>query len=65
VAAGEALGLSETAFKVAIHRLRLRFRQKVRDEIAATTADPADAADEFRHLVEVWVNSANASPPAG
>ena len=64
-AAGESLGLAPTALKVAIHRLRQRFRQKVRDEIAATTADPADAEDEFRHLVEVWVNAANASPPTG
>lgn len=64
-ALGESLGLAPTALKVAIHRLRQRFRQKVRDEIASTTADPADAADEFRHLVEVWVNSGNASPPAG
>ena len=51
VASSDALGLSPTAFKVAIHRLRQRFRRKVRDEIAATTSDPADAADEFRHLV--------------
>jgi RNA polymerase sigma-70 factor (ECF subfamily) len=57
-AAGEALGLAPTALKVAVHRLRQRFRQKVREEIAATTSDPADAADEFRHLVEVWVNAA-------
>jgi DNA-directed RNA polymerase specialized sigma24 family protein len=64
-ATGESLGLAPTALKVSIHRLRQRFRQKVRDEIAATTVDPADAADEFRHLVEVWVNAANASPPAG
>lgn len=55
---GDSLGLAPTALKVAIHRLRQRFRQKVRDEIAATTTDPADAADEFRHLVEVWVSAA-------
>jgi RNA polymerase sigma-70 factor (ECF subfamily) len=54
-AAGEALGLAPTALKVAIHRLRQRFRERVREEIAATTADAQDAADEFRHLVEVWV----------
>ena len=59
VAAGESLGLAPTALKVAIHRLRQRFRQKVRDEIASTTADPADAEDEFRHLVEVWVNTSS------
>lgn len=59
VAAGESLGLAPTALKVAIHRLRQRFRQKVRDEIASTTADPDDAEDEFRHLVEVWVNTSS------
>lgn len=53
--AGSMLELSPTALKVAIHRLRQRFRQKVRDEIAATTSDPAELAAEFRHLVEVWV----------
>jgi RNA polymerase sigma-70 factor (ECF subfamily) len=57
-AAGEALGLAPTALKVAVHRLRQRFRQKVREEVAATTTDPEDTADEFRHLVEVWVNAA-------
>lgn len=57
-AAGESLGLAPTALKVAIHRVRQRFRQKVRDEITSTTADSADAEEEFRHLVEVWVNAA-------
>ena len=52
--AAATLKLSPTALKVAIHRLRQRFRQRVRDEIAATTADEADAGDEFRHLVDVW-----------
>jgi RNA polymerase sigma-70 factor (ECF subfamily) len=59
--AGVSLDLSPTALKVAIHRLRQRFRQKVRDEIAATTADPEDAAAEFRHLVDVWVRAENPS----
>ncbi len=54
--AGLTLDLSPTALKVAIHRLRQRFRQKVRDEISATTLDSQDAEAEFRHLVEVWVN---------
>ena len=46
-----ALGLSEGAVKVAIHRLRQRFRQIVRAEIAQTLHDPADLDDEMRHLV--------------
>ena len=56
---GIVLDLSPTALKVAIHRLRQRFRQKVREEITATTADPEDAAAEFRHLVDVWVRVEN------
>ena len=48
-----ALGLSETAVKVSIHRLRSRFRELIRAEIAATVNDPADIADELRHLIAV------------
>ena len=58
-AAGVVLDLSPTALKVAIHRLRQRFRQKVRDEVAATTLDSNDAEAEFRHLVDVWVSEAH------
>ena len=60
---GVALELSPTALKVAIHRLRQRFRQKVREEITATTADPEDAAAEFHHLVDVWVRVENFPMP--
>jgi RNA polymerase sigma-70 factor (ECF subfamily) len=48
-----ALGMSETAVKVAIHRLRSRFRELIRAGIAATVNDPADIADELRHLIAV------------
>lgn len=48
-----ALGMSETAVKVAIHRLRARFRELIRAEIAATLNDPADVADELRHLIAI------------
>ncbi|MCE9611706.1 MAG: sigma-70 family RNA polymerase sigma factor [Chthoniobacter sp.] len=51
--AARVLGLSETAVKVAIHRLRARFREFLRAEVAATVNDPADAADELRHLIEI------------
>lgn len=46
------LGMSSGALKVAIHRLRKRFRELVRGEIAATLDDPADLDQEMRHLVE-------------
>lgn len=48
-----SLGLSETAVKVAIHRLRARFRELIHAEIGATVNDPADVADELRHLIVV------------
>lgn len=47
------LGMSETALKVAIHRLRTRFRERIRAEVAATVHDPAETADELRHLIAI------------
>jgi DNA-directed RNA polymerase specialized sigma24 family protein len=46
------LGLSEGALKVAIHRMRRRFREITRAEIAQTLHDTADLDDEMRHLVD-------------
>jgi len=53
-----ALGFSTNALNVAIHRLRDRFRTHVRAEVAATTADPANVHDEFRHLLAVLMQNA-------
>jgi hypothetical protein len=39
------LGLSEGVLRVAIHRLRRRFRQVFREEIAQTVASPAEVQD--------------------
>ncbi len=44
------LGLTEGAFKVAVHRLRRRYREVLREEIARTVADPAEIDDEIRQL---------------
>src|SRR5580658_4890441 len=41
---------SEGALKVAIHRLRKRYRELFRQEIADTVADPADVESELRFL---------------
>ncbi|HEY9174251.1 MAG TPA: sigma factor [Verrucomicrobiae bacterium] len=49
-AAGQALGLDEGAVRVAVHRLRKRYRQLLRDEIAQTLADPAQVDEEMRAL---------------
>jgi RNA polymerase sigma factor (sigma-70 family) len=45
------LGISESAAKVAAHRLRKRYRQLLRDEIAQTVSDPALIDDELRQLL--------------
>ncbi len=50
--AAAALGWSETAAKVAIHRLRKRFRQTVREEIAQTLTAAGDIDEELRYLVQ-------------
>lgn len=49
--AGATLGLSENAARVAVHRLRRRFRELFREEIAHTLARPEDIDDEIRHLL--------------
>ena len=49
--AARALGLTEGAVKVAIHRLRKRFRDIVRAEISQTLHDPSLVDEELRHLI--------------
>lgn len=49
--AAGVLGLSEGAMKVAVHRIRQRFREAVRAEIAQTVATPAEVDEELRCLV--------------
>ncbi len=46
-----ALGTSEGALKVAVHRLRRRFGELLRDEVAGTLTDPAEVDDEIRALL--------------
>lgn len=50
---GAALGLSETAVRSAVHRLRRRFGHLIREEIGDTVADPSSVDDELRHLLSV------------
>jgi DNA-directed RNA polymerase specialized sigma24 family protein len=45
-----ALDMSEGAVKVAVHRLRRRFRELVRDEVAQTVGSPTEIDDELRYL---------------
>jgi len=46
----KALGMEEGAVRVAIHRLRKRYRQLLRDEIANTLSDPGMVDEEMRAL---------------
>jgi RNA polymerase sigma-70 factor (ECF subfamily) len=45
------LGMTPGAVRVAAHRLRRRYRELLRDEIAQTVAAGEDVADELRHLI--------------
>jgi len=47
------MNTSEGALKVAIHRLRKRYRELFRQEIADTVADPANIESELRYLAAV------------
>ncbi len=48
--AAAALGMEEGAVRVAVHRLRKRYRQLLRDEVAQTLAEGADVAAEMTAL---------------
>lgn len=44
------LGMTEGAVKVAVHRLRLRYRELLRQEIAVTVENSAEVETELREL---------------
>jgi len=44
------LQMNEGALRVAVHRLRRRYREILREEIASTVATPEQIEDEIRHL---------------
>jgi len=48
--AAKTLGMDEGTIRVAVHRLRKRYRQLLRDEIAQTLAEDADVDEELRAL---------------
>jgi RNA polymerase sigma-70 factor (ECF subfamily) len=45
------LGMSEGAVKVAVHRLRQRYRELLREKIAETLSGPDEIDDEMRNLL--------------
>ena len=52
------LGMSAGAAKVAAHRLRKRYRDLLRNELAQTVADPADIDDEIAWLFQALGSAA-------
>lgn len=48
-----ALGTTEGAVKVTVHRLRRRFRDVLRAEIMVTVSDDSEVDDEIRYLLTV------------
>ncbi len=52
-AAGEKLGMSANTFKVAVHRLRARFREALRSAVAETQPDGASVDEEMGYLMQV------------
>jgi len=50
---GARLGLKEDAVKQSVHRMRRRYRELFREEIAQTVAGPAEVEDELKYLFAV------------
>ena len=48
-----SLQMTEGAVKVAVHRLRQRYRELFREEVAHTVEQPAEINDEVKHLFSV------------
>jgi RNA polymerase sigma-70 factor (ECF subfamily) len=48
----DRLNITEGAVKVAVHRLRQRYRELLRKTIADTVSDPAEVEDELRCLFQ-------------
>ncbi len=44
----------EGAVKIAVHRLRARFRELFREEVSHTVANAAEIDEEIRHLLEAF-----------
>ena len=47
------LGMTEGAVRVAVHRLRQRYREVLRDQIAQTVCSPEEIEPEIQHLMRV------------
>jgi RNA polymerase sigma-70 factor (ECF subfamily) len=47
------LDVTETAARVAVHRLRQRYRLLIQTEVAHTVTSPDQVAAEMRHLFQI------------
>jgi RNA polymerase sigma-70 factor (ECF subfamily) len=47
------LGMSEGAIKVAVHRMRRRYGELLREAIASTVSSPDEVDEELRYLISV------------
>lgn len=56
---GKRLGMTEGAVRVAAHRLRVRYRELLREEIAQTVAVPGEVDDEIRCLFKALGDGGN------
>jgi RNA polymerase sigma factor (sigma-70 family) len=50
---GRRLRMTESALRMAAHRLRCRYGQLLRSEVAQTVSSPAEIDPEIRHLISV------------
>lgn len=59
---GRSLAMTEGAVKVAVHRLRLRFRDRLRDVVAQTVADGAPGS-EIDEEIDFILKALQPAPP--
>lgn len=52
-ALAQRLGVAENTIKTRVHRLRVRFRELLRETVAQTVNDPEEVQDELRFLLHV------------
>jgi RNA polymerase sigma-70 factor (ECF subfamily) len=52
-AVAEKLGIDAASVPVRVHRLRQRYRELVREEVAQTVSTPVELEEEMRHLFEL------------
>lgn len=53
---GAALGLSESAVTVTMHRMRKRYGELLREAITSTVTERGDVEGELRHLISILSN---------